>query len=349
MNAQRAPIDPAQRAATYERVRDVVRALPGVSAAAVSMVTPVGGEGLIVHVEVVGGMQVTDNASGTNAFTNVVTPGWFDTFGTPIIAGRDFTGRDRSGTPLVAIVNQALARKFLNGASPIGRTITLTAVARSVPMEIVGVVADAVYLSLRETVPPTVYTPLTQFYLSPALLTAVNLSVRSGGGSPLLLTKSVAAAIGAVNPQLAYTFRPLANQLDASLTQERMVALLAGFFGALALLLAGLGLYGVTAYAVARRRTEIGIRMALGAAPAGVVRLVLSRVSLLVGLGVIVGGGISLLASKFVATLLYGIEARDPVTLLGAAVTLALVGTVAGWLPAYRASRIDPAEVLREG
>ncbi|MGH9420495.1 MAG: FtsX-like permease family protein, partial [Thermoanaerobaculia bacterium] len=148
---------------------------------------------------------------------------------------------------------------------------------------------------------------------------------------------------------LVFTFRPMTDQVNASLTQERIVATLSGFFGALELLLAGLGLYVVKSYAVSRRRAEIGIRMALGAAPGGVVRLVLSRVSLLVGLGIMAGAAVSVWASKFVATLLYGLEPRDPVTLVAAAVILAVVGSFAGWLPAYRASRIDPAEVLREG
>ena len=120
--------------------------------------------------------------------------------------------------------------------------------------------------------------------------------MRAASGSSALLTRSIADAIASVNKDLALTFRPLSDQIGASLTQERIVAMLAGFFGALALLLAGLGLYGVTSYAVSRRRTEIGIRMALGAAPAGVVRLVLSRVSMLVGLGVLIGAGISLWA-----------------------------------------------------
>jgi len=171
--------------------------------------------------------------------------------------------------------------------------------------------------------------------------------VRSSGGSPALLTKSVAGAIGAANPELALTFRPLASQIDASLTQDRLLAMLSGFFGALALLLAGLGLYGVTSYAVSRRRREIGVRIALGAAPGRVQRLVLSRVSVLVVLGVIIGGMASLWASRFIATLLYGLEPRDPATLIEAATVLATVGALAAWLPAWRASRIDPAVVLR--
>src|SRR5262249_48725599 len=152
----------------------------------------------------------------------------------------------------------------------------------------------------------------------------------------------------AVNPGVSMQFRTLGDQVDASLTQERLVAMLSGFFGALALLLAGLGLYGVTSYAVTRRRGEIGIRMALGAAPAGGVRLVLGRVVWLVAIGVTIGVGVSAWASRFVSSLLFGLQPRDPVTLVASVITLAAVGAVAGWLPAWRASRIDPAEVLRE-
>jgi ABC-type antimicrobial peptide transport system permease subunit len=151
-----------------------------------------------------------------------------------------------------------------------------------------------------------------------------------------------------VDSDIAVTFTPLKQQVDAALVQERIVAMLSGWFSVLALLLSALGLYGVTAYAVNRCRTEIGIRMAIGAAPARIVRLVLARVTVLLGLGVLIGTAASVWASRFIATLLYGLEPRDTATLIASAAVLAAVGALAGSLPAYRASRVDPAEVLRE-
>jgi ABC-type antimicrobial peptide transport system permease subunit len=177
----------------------------------------------------------------------------------------------------------------------------------------------------------------------------VTIGIRAAGGSPMNLARGLTDAFAHVDPRAAITYRSLSEQVTGTLTQERLVARLSVFFGGLALLLAALGLYGVTAYAVSRRRTEIGIRMALGAAPSGVTRLVLWRVAWLVAIGVAAGAAISLWASKFIATLLYGLEPRDPVTFVGAALLLALIGLVAGWLPARRASRIDPTVVLREG
>jgi predicted permease len=349
VNAQRAQIAPTDRIATYERVRESVRAVPGVAEAALSVITPVSGQGWNNSVDVSGAAPLPGRQSMT--FMNGVTPEWFATFGTPIVAGRNFTDGDRKGAPLVAIVNQAFVRRFLNGANPIGRTVQSRGVPglknKDVRKEIVGVVSDAVYRNLREPVPPTTYVPMAQIEGS-FELPSVYVMVRSTAGSPALLARSVAAAITAVNPDLAITFRPLADLVNASLTQERIVATLSGLFGGLALLLAGLGLYGVTSYAVTRRRTEIGIRMALGAAPAGVVRLVLRRVALLVGGGVIIGAIASLWVATFVETLLFGLKPRDPATLVGAASVLAAVGAIAGWLPARRAARIEPAEVLRD-
>ena len=351
VNAHSAAIDPAQRLRIYGEAREVVLALPGVADAALSAQTPpIDGATMIVGLKQVSGGELLADRP-LNERTNIlgfVGPGFFGTFGTPITAGRDFTDRDQRGAPPVAIVNHTFAAKFLKGLDPVGRTLDTSMPALS--MAIVGLSADAVYRSVRAPVQPVIYVPLTQATWAPTPMTAqVNLSVRTHGGRPEELARSTGAAIRAVNPDLAVTFTSLSAQLDDSLTQERVVAMLSGFFGALALLLAGLGLYGVTSYAVSRRRTEIGIRVALGAAPSGVVRLVLARVTGLVEIGVLVGAGISVWATTFVATLLYGLEPRDPLTLAGAVLVLGAVGTLAGWLPAWRASRIDPAAVLREG
>src|SRR5712691_2011812 len=286
IDAGRALADPAGRIPVYERTRDAVRALPDVADAGLSLTTPAGNGQFTPRMQMAGGPAVDTQGP---IWANLISPGWFSTFGTPLVAGRDLTDADRRGAPRVAVVNEAFARKLVSGGNPIGRAFTLyPGTARSLgPIEIVGVAADAVYTSLRNPMPPTFYLPLAQFdYLADLGIRTINLSVRARTGSPMTLIRSVAAAAATVNPQLALTFRPLADQIDASLTQERVVAMLAGFFGALALLLAGLGLYGVTAYAVSRRRAEIGIRMALGVAPAGVVRLVLARVTLLVAIGV---------------------------------------------------------------
>jgi ABC-type antimicrobial peptide transport system permease subunit len=158
----------------------------------------------------------------------------------------------------------------------------------------------------------------------------------------------VLAAVSGVDRHLSLTASTLSEQVDASLIQERLLAILSGFFGALALLLAGVGLYGVTSYSVNRRRPEIGIRMALGAEPGAVVRMVLRQVAMLVGAGVLAGVITSLWAAQYAGTLLYGLQPRDPATLAAAAAVLTTVGALAGWLPARRASRIDPARVLRD-
>jgi ABC-type antimicrobial peptide transport system permease subunit len=163
------------------------------------------------------------------------------------------------------------------------------------------------------------------------------------------LAKPLSAALGQVHGDLRVTLRPLSDHVDAALARERLVAGLSTLFGALALLLAGLGLYGVTSYAVSCRRTEIGIRIALGAAPAGVVALILRRAVLLIGAGIIAGTAVSFWAVRFVAPLLFKLDPRDPVTALAAMLTLATAGLCAGWLPARRASRIDPSDVLRQG
>jgi predicted permease len=346
LNAQRAQLEPDQRAQLFRRTLDAAAAVPGVASAALSAVTPISGSTWNNRIELPDGPALSERERMT--YINLVSGGWFGTYGTPIIAGRDFTHADTMGAAPVAIVNETFAQKFAYGKNPVGTRVREPAFGSrpAIERQIVGYVKDAVYRSLRDPVPPTMYIPYAQQPEPPSFM---SISVRAAGGSPALLTKPLAAVLTDVNRDLAITFRPLEDQVNAALTQERIVALLSAFFGGLALLLAALGLYGVTSYAVSRRRTEIGIRMALGAAPGGVVRLVLRRVAILVGLGVIVGTAVSLWAGRFVATLLYGLEPRDPFTVVAAAAVLGTIGALAGWLPARRASRVDPARVLRDG
>jgi putative ABC transport system permease protein len=279
---------------------------------------------------------------------NLITPGWLSTYGMRLAAGRDIGPTDVLGAPGVAIVNQEFVRTRLAGQPALGRVIKESYPRPGKPeqtWEVVGVVNDAVYRSLREPVPATMYLAYAQ---SETPGPFIRLTVASAGANPTALIRDVAAAIGRVNPSLALTFRPLDAYISASLIQERLVATLSGFFGALGLLLAALGLYGLASYSVSRRRAEIGVRMALGAAPAAVVRDVVSRLALLVSAGIVIGSVGSWWASRFVAKLLFGMTGRDVPTLAGSMALLMAVTVVAAWIPAARAARINPVEVLRE-
>jgi ABC-type antimicrobial peptide transport system permease subunit len=217
------------------------------------------------------------------------------------------------------------------------------------PIEIVGIVGDAVYSSLRDPVPPTFYMPLAQFDHLPEMgIRDINLNVRSRTDLPMQLSKSVSTAITNIDPNLSLTFSPLLGRVSAALTQERVVAQLSACVSVLALLLAGLGLYGVAVEAAASRRTEIGIRMALGATGGRIMSLMFKRAFVPVVAGIAVGMVISLWSMKLVASLLYGVESRDMATLSGAVVVLLMVAAVATWFPARRAVNSEPAAVLHE-
>src|SRR5262249_5905257 len=320
-------------------------ALPDVVESSLSLTTPVGRGQFTPLVEIEG---VSDTRGPV--WANLISPGWFATYQMPLVAGRDLNTSDGAHTPRVAVVNEAFAGKFAGGKSPLGLTISLYPhTSRTLgPFEIVGVVGDAVYSSLRAPAPPTFYIPLAQFdYLTELGIRSINLNVRTRGPAALGSTRSVAGAIAHVNPELSLAFRPLTSEVSDALTQERLTAFLSGSFGGLALLLAGLGLYGVTMYSVASRRMEIGVRMALGASTSAVARLVLSRVALLVCAGVLFGTAISLWASSFVAALIYGLAPRDTSTLVASAIVLSVVSACAAWVPTRRAMRTQPAVVLR--
>ena len=349
VGAKRSTVDQAGRTALYERLRAAAAAVPGVRSAALQNVTPLTNSSWDTLIENPEGLALPE--SERDVYMNEVSPGFFATYGTPILAGRDFTPQDSLTAPRVVIVNETFARKYFAGGNPVGHWVRNEPSPRETApphLEIVGLVHDAVYDSLRDKIPPTMYRPFTQNE-QPGPGTTI--AVRAAAGSPALLTRSLTESLRAVDGNVVLTFKPLHDTVRAATTQERVVAMLSAFFGALALLLAAIGLYGVMSYAVSRRRTEIGIRMALGAGPGGAVRLVLARVATLVALGVGAGTALSLWAAKFMAgsSLIYGLQPRDPATFAGAAVVLGAIGALAGYLPARRASRIDPARVLREG
>jgi predicted permease len=326
----------------YERIREAIAGVPGVQQAALSDGTPVGGSSRTNLVDVPNSPLAE---SERLTLVNVVSPGWLATYGTRILGGRDIAATDQPNTVPVALVNQTFARKFLGRNDPVGHTVRVGVPGAMNGFEIVGLVQDAVYRSLREPAPPTIYTATSQ---RRAARPSVNVSVSAVSGSPMLLARSIEQAISQIDPSLVLRFSLLTTQVDAALNQERLLAILSGCFGALGLLLAALGLYGLTAYSVTRRRAEIGIRMALGATTASVIGLTMRRVGVMVAIGIAIGGMVSLWASRYVTALVWGFEPRNPATFAGAAMLLTLVATVAAWRPARRAAHIDPAVVLRE-
>ena len=348
-----APTVPAtERNAFYHRLVRTLANVPGVAHVGGAMNPPLigtlHGDLVLTHAGVAPPPGAPVVAQGTD-----VTPGWLAAYGLPIVAGRGFDDRDTLGAPPTMIVNEAVVRRMFPGEQLVGTPLLMTFRSQEfgdIPIgvkTVVGIAGDAVFRSMRAPAEPTLYTPLAQ-RSDPMLWTYFYITVQAKAGSPALLTQSLTSTLHAVDPNLTLSFRPVADQVHEALAQDRLVAMLSGFFGALALLLAGVGLYGVTAYAVAQRRFEIGVRMALGATAPVIARAVLGRVAALVAAGVSIGVIASVWTTRFATSLLYGVSPRDPKTLIGAALVLAIVAAFAAWVPASRAARTDPAAVLRD-
>jgi predicted permease len=286
-----------------------------------------------------------DGVEGPSKFT-WVSPGYLQTLQVPMIAGRDFDDRDTTVSPRVAIVSQSFVNKFLAGRDPVGKLIR-TAPEPHYPAavyEIVGVVKDTKYHDLREQVsPPEAYAPASQF---PAVGPVAAILIHSS--SPLAaVTAATREKVAAVSPDIAMDFVVLKRSIEDSLIRERMLALLSGSFGLLAVLLAIIGLYGVVSYMVTLRRAEIGVRMALGASRQNILSIVFRQTLLVLAGGIPTGALLALLGSRGAGSLLFGIQPTDPGTLIGAAAFLALVALIASFIPARRASRVDPMVALR--
>ncbi len=345
IGSERAGVDSAGRTAMYAQILQSVRALPEVVSAGVSSITPVSGVNSTRRMLRVGKPPLSE--ADRRVWVNVVSPGWFATMGTRFVSGRDFDENDRLGARRAVVVNQTYVRKHFGDENPIGQLVVEepASFANPEPLEIIGVVQDAVYRSVREPVPPTMYWAVAQQARPPVVM---SLMLRMRTGAFASVSRAANEVIAGVNSRLTTSVRPFSDIVDAALSRERLVAKLSGFFGVLALILAALGLYGVTSYSVNRRHTELGIRMALGTTPSEVVRLVLSRVGVLVAGGLLFGTVVSWWATQFTGALLYNLAPRDVPTIVGAVFVLALVAAISAWLPARRAARIDPASVLRD-
>jgi putative ABC transport system permease protein len=272
---------------------------------------------------------------------NVVGLKYFSTMGIPLLRGRDFSAQDNEGAPLALIVNEAFERRYFEAADALGKRVSFRG-ANGPWSEVIGVVGNTKYRTLGEGTRTLVYMPLAQNHE-----TGMTLHIRTMG-NPTSVASSVRHEVQALDQNLPVTnLQPLSEVLSGSLFAARMGAVLLAVFGGLALLLAAVGLYGVMSYAVSRRTREIGIRMALGAGTGNVLRLVLKEGMMLVGGGVVTGLLVAAAVTRLLATFLYGVSPLDATTFVAIPLVLALVALLANYLPARRATKVDPMEALR--
>src|SRR6185503_7569605 len=322
----------------YDQLSERVAAFPGVKAATYTYHVPMSGGFSRYGIEVTGYQARPGEEMAV--LQNQIAPQFFATFGIPLLAGREFSAQDTPESRKVVIVNESLARRFFGTESPLGRRITLE---NYKDLEIVGVVADAKYRTLKEALPQTAYLPFSQYNT----LRERTLCVRAAGQASAL-DAALRREVRSLDPQLpVFNVKTFAEQISESVSRERLVALLSSFFGFFALPLEALGLYGVMAYAVVRRTREIGIRMALGAQTGNVLWLVLRETLLLVLLGIVVGLPVAFAVSRLFAGLLFGLTPNDPLTIALATLVMIAIAALAGYLPARGATKVDPLRALR--
>jgi predicted permease len=320
-----------------DQLLDVVRRVPGVLTAGIATHTPFDGSSWSEAIVPVGQpMPQNDNARIIGA-----GPGFLEALAIPLVSGRAFATKDTSDAPAVAVINERYATRYFPTQSPLGRHLVSTLMGQKADLEIVGVVKNTA-TSLRRQPPAIVYVPFAQF----GSKQSPSLAVRAAGGSAV--AEAIRSAVQAQLPNAPIEVHALASQLSGTIVQERLTATLAAGFGVLALVLSSVGLYGLLAYSVAQRSREIGIRMALGATGAGVVGDVLIGGIRVVGIGVLVGYPAAWAASRSVSSMLFGLQPADPSTMAAAIALLAGAGLLAAFVPARRASRVDPLVALRQ-
>jgi predicted permease len=331
--------DAERGAQFYQRLLEGLRAAPGITAAAMAGVPILSGDEWDNFMTVEG--HTPKDGEDMQAFMNALSPGYFQTMKIPLLEGRDFTRADLKEQATVAIVNRRFAEHFFKGRSAVGKRLGWgDGPDTKLTIEIVGVVADSLYEGPREGVRRQVFIPNYGGNSS-----ALYVRAQTGSESAYGLIRNEVRKLDASMP--VYALKTVEAQLDQTLLSDRLVALLAAGFGLLATLLASVGLYGVMAFVVARRRKELGIRLALGAQPGRVIWMVLREVLVLLGIGLAVGVPAAIGLGRFVASQLYGIEANDASVAVLTVVLLSLVSVAAGFIPAHRASRIDPILAIR--
>ncbi len=334
---------PASQRPSYKlNLIDRLRALPGVEGVADASVVPLSGFGWQENILLAGDPK----RAGVAPLFNRVSPDFFNTMGIRIMAGRAFNERDSSNSSKVAIVNQSFVKKILNGANPIGAHFQIEeAVGRARPVyEVVGLVRDTKYYNLRDEFAPEVYVTTAQ---DDEPDESAGLLIRSS--LPMgTLTQELKSALAEASPEIGEEFHVMQTNIRDSLLRERLMAALSGFFGALATLLAMMGLFGVMSNSVARRTGEIGLRIALGAQRRNILGMVLGEAGTMLVIGLAVGAALALALGKTAGAMLFGLKPYDPLTILLSAIALATVAILSCYLPAHRAARLDPMVALRD-
>jgi len=326
----------------FERILAGIRALPSVRVATYSNNGLFGGGDNGDQIVVEGYTPKGDGDRGSRY--DALGPGYFSTLGVPILLGREITDADRTESRQVCVINQTFAKDYFAGRSPIGMHVTQQYGEDKHTYEIVGVVADSRQNRLRGPIEHRFYTPVTQ---PAAAINAVSFIVRPRG-TPASAIADVRRVVRELEPGMPIVAaRVVSDAIDRRIGQDRLLARLSIAFGAVAALLVAIGLYGVLSYGVARRTNEIGIRKALGARPATLIGMILRETGWLLVGGLVAGAAVSIASLRLIQSRLYGLSPADPATIVTAVAGLAAVAALAAWLPAQRASRVDPLTALR--
>jgi predicted permease len=335
---------PTELSTLYQQITERLSSLPQVRHVSIATYSPLTGTRRSSSVQVQGYTPQPDENLDTQDM--LIGPNYAATMGLPLLRGRDIEPRDTPASTPIAVINSAFAERFFKDQNPIGRTFTFDDESdKGAAVQIVGVVGDIKRDDVRDRPDPTVYRPILQVQHEGAYSATIHIRTQA---DPTPLTGQVRQMINQIDDKLPiFDVTTLDEQLQRNLNQERLIAQLVSFFGALALILACIGLYGVMAHGVARRTNEIGIRMALGARGGNIAWMILRETFYLVLAGLVLGIPAALIGARLIATQLFGLSPTDPVTLVGAAIVLTVVAMLAGYLPARRASRVNPLNALR--